>query len=78
LYLGESLFRWEKGGRYQKLTGALMLVLDSRSKDIMIFERDLEARINEQFWLTIRKQGSNKEYQWVIKIWQYIDIYVFE
>ncbi|TNV77854.1 hypothetical protein FGO68_gene17227 [Halteria grandinella] len=87
LYLGDhSQYKWDEdqtlqGGPQSKhtvLKSGLMMLIDSKSTEIQFMEREIEVRVNEYYWLLVRKCGFSLDYQWVIKLWQFLDIYTFE
>jgi len=82
IYLGNSPFPFEKDSAGEalhiNLDGGLALVIDPKTKQIMAMEKEVQARVNEFFWLLIRKRGYTLDYQWVIKLWQALDIYTIE
>ena len=80
--MGSNPFAWERDQQmeamHHNLENGLAIVLDPKSKQIIAFEKEVQARVNEFYWLLIRKKGYSLDYQWVIKLWQAIDIYIFE
>jgi hypothetical protein len=81
LYLGHppSTYHWEEdtslnGGGYRTKhqvlrNGAIFMLIDPQSKEVRCLERDVEVRMNEYYWLLIRKKGFSLDYQWVVKLW---------
>ena len=82
IYMGTGSFPWEKDQQMQamhhNIDDGLALVIDPKTKQIVAFEKEIQVRVNEFYWLLIRKKNYSLDYQWVVKLWQAIDIYTIE
>ena len=68
IYMGSNSnkFGWEKDlpmeALHYNLENGLAVVLDPKTKQIMAFEKEVQVRVNEFYWLLIRKKGYSLDY----------------
>jgi hypothetical protein len=51
------------------------MLIDPKNREIRQMEGEIEVKVNEYQWILVRKRGFQLEYQWVIKVWQFMDLY---